>query len=241
MGCSLPGFSIHGIFQARVLEWVAISFPRGSSWHRDWYPVSRTAGRCFILWATREAPSIQCYMSIISRINELKKNFLMQFPIPVSRHYDFMMFERELKGYNLHKPNQIILLCFQFWEHLCKTIFYCLLLPNNSSFGLQNHCRWWLQPWYKKTLAPWKKSYDKPRQHIREQRHHSAQIISHRSTLALFPTTCCSVFSATSGEFLAAEDNSWERWASVPLPFVLSVALKRFSGFKKLFSLRMFA
>ena len=29
-------------------------------------------------------------------------------------------------------------------------------------FGLQNHCRWWLQPWNQKTLAPWKKSYDQP-------------------------------------------------------------------------------
>ena len=30
-------------------------------------------------------------------------------------------------------------------------------------WGLQNHCRWWLQPWNWKTLAPWKKSYDQPR------------------------------------------------------------------------------
>ena len=37
--------------------------------------------------------------------------------------------------------------------------------------GLQNHCRWWLQPWNLKTLAPWKKSYDQPRQHIQKQRH----------------------------------------------------------------------
>ena len=36
--------------------------------------------------------------------------------------------------------------------------------------GLQNHCRWWLQPWNWKTLAPWKKSYDQPRQHIKKQR-----------------------------------------------------------------------
>ena len=36
-------------------------------------------------------------------------------------------------------------------------------------FGLQNHCRWWLQPWNKKTLTPWKKSYDQPRQHIKKQ------------------------------------------------------------------------
>ena len=37
--------------------------------------------------------------------------------------------------------------------------------------GLQNHCRWWLQQWNEKTLAPWKKSYDQPRQLIKKQRH----------------------------------------------------------------------
>ena len=42
-------------------------------------------------------------------------------------------------------------------------------------FGrLQNHCRWWLQPWNLKTLAPWKKSYDQPRQYIKNQRHYFA-------------------------------------------------------------------
>ena len=40
--------------------------------------------------------------------------------------------------------------------------------------GLQNPCRWWLQPWNSKTLAPWKKSYDQPRQHIKKQRHYFA-------------------------------------------------------------------
>ena len=55
MDCSPPDFSVHGIFQARVLEWVAISFSRGSSQPRDWTPVC-IAGRRFILWATREAP-----------------------------------------------------------------------------------------------------------------------------------------------------------------------------------------
>ena len=33
--------------------------------------------------------------------------------------------------------------------------------------GLQNHCRWWLQPWNKKMLTPWKKNYDQPRQHTK--------------------------------------------------------------------------
>ena len=48
MDCSLLRSSIHGVFQARVLEWVACSFSRGSFW------VSRIVGRCFTLWATRE-------------------------------------------------------------------------------------------------------------------------------------------------------------------------------------------
>ena len=41
MGCSLPGFSIHGISQARILEWLASSFTRGSSQPRNW-----TRGSC---------------------------------------------------------------------------------------------------------------------------------------------------------------------------------------------------
>ena len=41
-------------------------------------------------------------------------------------------------------------------------------------WGLQNHCRWWVQPWSKKMLAPWKKRYDQPRQHIKKLRHYFA-------------------------------------------------------------------
>ena len=58
MDCSLPGSSIHGIFQARVLEWIAISFSRRSSRSRDWTWVSRIVGRCFTDWATREVHNI---------------------------------------------------------------------------------------------------------------------------------------------------------------------------------------
>ena len=55
MDCSLPGSFLHGILQARILEWVAISFSRGSSRPRDRTGVSRIAGRRFNLCATREA------------------------------------------------------------------------------------------------------------------------------------------------------------------------------------------
>ena len=62
--CSLPGSSVHGIFQIRILEWVAISPSRGSSWPRDGTHISYVlalAGRFFIYWATQEAKTIKCY------------------------------------------------------------------------------------------------------------------------------------------------------------------------------------
>ena len=57
-----------GFFQARVVEWVAISFPRGSSWSRDRTWVFRTAGRPFTVWATGEVKG--CW----GTINILKTN-----------------------------------------------------------------------------------------------------------------------------------------------------------------------
>ena len=55
MDYSPPGSSVHWIFQARILAWVAISFSRGSSWPRDQTRVSHIAGRFFIVWATMHA------------------------------------------------------------------------------------------------------------------------------------------------------------------------------------------
>ena len=54
--CSPPGSSVHGIFQARILEWFAIFFSRGSSLPRDQTQVSCTTSRFFTDWATKEAP-----------------------------------------------------------------------------------------------------------------------------------------------------------------------------------------
>ena len=52
MDCSLPGSSVHGIAQTRILEWVAVSFSRESSWSQDQTQVSWIAGRFFTIWAT---------------------------------------------------------------------------------------------------------------------------------------------------------------------------------------------
>jgi len=65
MDYSLPGSSVHGIFQAVVLEWIAISFSIGSSQPRDWAQVSHIEDRRFTIWATREV--------ISSRISEAEE------------------------------------------------------------------------------------------------------------------------------------------------------------------------
>ena len=58
MDCSSPGSSVHGILQARVLEWVAISVSRGSSKLRNQTQISLIEGRCFTIWPTREATNV---------------------------------------------------------------------------------------------------------------------------------------------------------------------------------------
>ena len=72
LGCSLPGSCVHGIFQARLLEWVAISYSRGSARPRDRTRVSRfswIAGRFFTHWADREAFTVNaklCWYDVVT-------------------------------------------------------------------------------------------------------------------------------------------------------------------------------
>ena len=63
MDCSLPGSSVYGIFQAIVLEWVAISFSRESSQPRDRTQVSHIVDRQVTIWATREVLKENCLPS----------------------------------------------------------------------------------------------------------------------------------------------------------------------------------
>ena len=64
--CSLSGSTIYGIFQARVLECIAISFSRGSSRPRNRTRVSHIAGRHFTVWATRD--DLKWYLKIIKAL-----------------------------------------------------------------------------------------------------------------------------------------------------------------------------
>jgi len=97
MDCSLPDSSVHGIFQARILEWVAISFSRGSSWSRDQTQVSHTAGRLFTIWATREAREW---------VEECGKSRIFSF---ILKGDSFLLYSKQKTGKN------VFLLLFSHW------------------------------------------------------------------------------------------------------------------------------
>ena len=67
MNCSLPDSSVHGILQARILEWVAVPFSRGSSQPRDQTQVSCIAGRFFLLAEPPMYTYIYCNLAWISK------------------------------------------------------------------------------------------------------------------------------------------------------------------------------
>ena len=122
MDCSTPGFSVHGISQARILEWVAISFPRGSLQPRDQTRVSCIGRRILYHWATREAniinyiiiyPSIPC---CTGNPAELFQHDLQAIPTQGSLGWDkcvpeFFSFHPVLKkavSYVIHVHTQFI-------------------------------------------------------------------------------------------------------------------------------------
>ena len=76
MDCSPPRSSVHEIFQARILEWVAISFSRGSSQPRDQTQVFCTAGRFFTNWATREATHLKASSNFLLQAEQTKRKNL---------------------------------------------------------------------------------------------------------------------------------------------------------------------
>ena len=76
--CSLPGSSVHGIFQAIVLEWIAISFSRGSYWPRDRTRVSHIVDRRFTVWVTGEQRN---YVGFIFHSKILSHKKILQWQV----------------------------------------------------------------------------------------------------------------------------------------------------------------
>ena len=90
--------------------------------------------------------------------------------------------------------------------------------PIQGFLGLQTHCGQWLQPQNLKMLAPWNKSYDKPRKHIKKQRHHFANK-GHLLKATVFPVVMYGCENWTIKKLSAKElmllncgvgEDSWE-------------------------------
>ena len=129
MDCSLIGSSVHGILQARILEWVAILFSRGSSWLRDWARISCIAGRFFAVWATREAQYMYTYSWFTSLYIETNTTLL---------YYILILKNSLVNGRLNNKENRRILLVLtvkigQWLEsHRSLNTLYEWVLANGS-------------------------------------------------------------------------------------------------------------
>ena len=116
MECSLPGSSVNGILQARILEWVAIPFSKGSSWFRDQTHISCIADRdSFTIWAIREAHIIlkASEKEIVDFQNALMAvfHFLSTFHSGLSKHLYFGIFILFSAQYNKkHASNLSVIL-----------------------------------------------------------------------------------------------------------------------------------
>jgi len=110
MDCSLPGSTVHGVFQARILEWIAISFSRGTSQTRDWTWVSRIVGRRFTVWGT-----IHIYNAIFSSVQSLSRVRLFATPWIAARQASLSITNSRcsprLRSYESVMPSSHFLLC----------------------------------------------------------------------------------------------------------------------------------
>ena len=93
--CSLPGSSVRGILQARILEWVAMPFPRGSSWPMDWTQVSCSAGRFFTVWVTHMTQQLHAWIYVQRKwIHYLEE--MPAFPCSLQHYSQLSRYEHNL-------------------------------------------------------------------------------------------------------------------------------------------------
>ena len=94
MDCSPPGSSVYETLQASILEWIAISFSRGSFLAKDWTWVSPTTGSFCTIWATREAPWIEAISPKLWRFHVSQSSPLLLVLSPSllgpRRHEDYL-------------------------------------------------------------------------------------------------------------------------------------------------------
>ena len=139
MDYSLPGFSVQGILQARILEWVAISISRGSSWSKNQTWVSCITSRFFTIWAKLRNPVVWCSSTGFALFSQLvlwchiHKNTIKSLPRPMSR--SFLRFLLGVLWF------QILQVFYQFKVNFCE--WYEIGVHFNSShvtIQFSQHC-----------------------------------------------------------------------------------------------------
>ena len=130
MDCSPPGSSVHGILQARILEWVAILSSRESSQPSDWTKVSHITGRFFIVWAAREAQEYWSGQPIPSPRNhpnpEIKPGLLY------CRQILYQLSYQRSPSYTTMHVHCSQVLCTYVCVHVCVYTHLCVSSCNNS-------------------------------------------------------------------------------------------------------------
>ena len=117
---NLPGSSVHGILQARIVEWVAVSFSRGSSQPRDWTQVSCIAGGFFTIWATRKLKSTGVpSLSLFQRI------FLTQELSWGLLHCRQILYQLSYQG-SPNSVNSYLIFANLYSISFLKFLYYCL-------------------------------------------------------------------------------------------------------------------
>ena len=95
MDCSPPGSSVHGVLQAKILEWAAVPFSRGSSWPRDQTQVSCTECRFFTIWDTGGAPSKNLFQVALGSSGCFPFISMVLFEVfPYCQHWKFKLLVR---------------------------------------------------------------------------------------------------------------------------------------------------
>ena len=124
MDRSLPGSSVHGIFQAQILEWVPISFSRESSWPKESNPHILSlaiVGGFVICWVIREALVISfVYSSMYMLIPSFQKYFKAKWPL----------FYLDTRTWHVH--------------HMVNTLVLALSIRSslyNTYISMNEHCR----------------------------------------------------------------------------------------------------
>jgi len=137
MDCRLPGSSVHGILQARMLKWVAIFFSRRPSHPRDWTWVSCTAGQILYHLSHQESPIFLLFYQVLnfcyifnltsiwfSECSFFRESILFLFYFYFSKEINERFFKIFISSYICFFQVSFFLFCF-IWDPSLK--FWCRL------------------------------------------------------------------------------------------------------------------